>query len=184
MGLYEIADSQPTVPPEVYLAPGSQVVGDVTIGAGSSVWFNAVIRGDLHPVVIGERCNVQDLSAVRAAGGACRIGDDVTVGIAAVLHGCVVGNRAMIGSGAVILDGAIVGEESIVAAQSLVRVGFRVPPGTLVAGVPAEVKRPLTTAERATIRQSAQTYVDKAASYREGLRAAQYRPPPEDETPT
>ena len=87
----------------------------------------------------------------------------------------------MIGSGAVILDGAIVGEESIVAAQSLVRVGFRVPTGTLVAGVPAEVKRPLTTAERTAIKQSAKTYADKARSYREGLRAAQYRPPPEDE---
>lgn len=183
MGLYEIADSQPSVPPEVYLAPGSQVVGDVTIGRGSSVWFNAVIRGDQHSVTVGENTNIQDLSAVRAAGGPCRIGDEVTIGTAATLHGCQVGDRAMIGSGAVILDGAIVGEESIVAAQSLVRVGFRVPPGSLVAGVPAEVKRPLTSAERAAIKNSAKTYVEKARSYREGLRAAQYRPPPEDETP-
>ena len=129
MGLYEIADSQPNVPPEVYLAPGSQVVGDVTVGRGSSVWVNAVIRGDQHPVPIGEDSNIQDSSAVRAAGGPCQIGDQVTVGIAAVLLGCKIGDRAMIGSGAVILDGAIVGEESIVAAQSLVRVGFRVPPG-------------------------------------------------------
>lgn len=180
MGLYEIGDHHPEVPPEVYLAPGSQIVGDVAIGKGSSVWFNAVIRGDQHPVRVGERTNIQDLSVVRAANGPCVIGDEVTIGQGAILHGCQIGECAMIGSGAVILDGASIGEESIVAAQALVRVGFRVPAGTLVAGVPAEVKRELSPAERASIRSSARAYVERARAYREGLRAAQYRPPPED----
>lgn len=184
MGLYEIGDRHPQVPPEVYLAPGSQVVGDVSIGEGSSVWFNAVIRGDQHPVRVGQRTNIQDLSVVRAANGPCVIGDEVTIGQGAILHGCHIGQRAMIGSGAVILDGAHIGEESIVAAQALVRVGFHVPAGTLVAGVPAEVKRELSAAERASIRNSARVYAERAKTYRDGLRAAQYRPPPPEVEPS
>lgn len=181
MGLYEIDQRSPRVPPEVYLAPGSQVVGDVAIGAGSSVWFNAVIRADRQSVEIGERTNIQDLAVVNAttADAPCRIGDDVTVGHGAVIHGCQIASRVMIGMGAVLLDGVEVGEESIVAAQSLVRVGFRVPPGTLVAGVPAVVKRPLTAAEREEIRRAAQRYVERARRYQDDLRAAQFRPAPE-----
>lgn len=175
MGLYEIGERIPRVPPEVYLAPGSQVVGDVTIGADSSVWFNAVVRGDVQPVRIGSRTNIQDLAMVHVTTGRgpCVIGDDVTVGRGSVLHGCQVAGRALIGMGAVLLDGAEVGEEAIVAAQSLVRVGFKVPPGTLVAGVPAEVKRTLTAAERAEILRSARRYVEMAGLYRAELRAAQ-----------
>lgn len=179
MGLYEIEDRIPHVGPEVYLAPGSQVVGDVHIGPGSSVWFNAVLRGDLQPVRIGARSNVQDLAMVHVAGGRhpCLVGDDVTIGHGAVLHGCRIGHRVLIGMGAVLLDGAEVGEGSIVAAQSLVRVGFRVPPGTLVAGVPATVKRELTAAERASILRAAERYTAQAERFRGHLRAAQYRKP-------
>ncbi|MGE0706840.1 MAG: gamma carbonic anhydrase family protein [Planctomycetota bacterium] len=180
MGLYEIGDRSPDVPQDVYLAPGSQVVGDVAIGSGSSVWFNAVLRGDQHPVRVGARTNVQDLCVVRAAVAPCRIGSDVTIGSGAVLHGCNVADRVLIGSGAVLLDGVEVGEESIVAAHAMVRVGFKVPPGSLVAGVPAEIKRELSPAERAAIRQSARSYVERAEDYRVRLRAAQFRPPPQD----
>lgn len=177
MGLYELPERSPSLAPDVYLAPGSQVVGDVRIGAGSSVWFNAVVRGDVQPVRIGERTNVQDLAMVHVTTGRfpIEVGDDVTVGHGAVLHGCRIANRALIGIGAVLLDGAEVGEESIVAAQSLVRVGFKVPPGTLVAGVPAVVKRELNAAEMEEIRRSARRYVELARRYREELRAAQHR---------
>ncbi len=180
MGLYEIDDRSPTVPPEVYLAPGSQVVGDVRIGPGSSVWFNAVVRGDVQPVRIGARTNVQDLAMVHVTTGRfpCEIGDDVTVGHGAVLHGCRIAGRAIIGMGAILLDGAEVGENAIVAAQSLVRVGFKVPPGTLAAGVPATVKRELTAGEVEQIQRSAERYVALAAEYRARLRAAQYKPLP------
>lgn len=180
MGLYELGERTPHVPPEVYLAPGSQVVGDVQIGAGSSVWFNAVVRGDVQPVRIGARTNVQDLAMVHVTTGRfpIEIGDEVTVGHGAVLHGCRIADRTMIGMGAVLLDGAEVGSESIVAAQSLVRVGFKVPPRTLVAGVPAVVKRALTAEEVEEILRSSRRYVEMAARYRAELRAAQYRPPP------
>ena len=179
MGLYEIGDRSPHVPAEVYLAPGSQVVGDVRIGAGSSVWFNAVIRGDVQPVRIGARTNIQDLAMVHVTTGRypCTIGDEVTVGHGAVLHGCQIAGRALIGMGAVLLDGVEIGEHSIVAAQSLVRVGFRVPPGSLVAGVPATVKRELTQGERDEILRSVERYEELADRYRAQLRAAQYRPP-------
>jgi len=178
VGLYEIDDLCPRVAPDVYLAPGCQVVGQVEVGAESSVWFNAVVRGDVLPVRIGSRTNVQDLAMVHATTDRypVEIGDDVTIGHGAVLHGCRIAGRALIGMGAVLLDGTEVGEEAIVAAQSLIRVGFRVPPGTLVAGVPATVKRSLTGNERAQIRRSAARYVERAARYRERLKAAQRRP--------
>ncbi len=177
MGLYEIGDRSPSVPPQVYLAPGSQVVGDVRIGQGSSVWFNAVVRGDVQPVRIGERTNIQDLAMVHVTTGRfpCELGDEVTVGHGAVLHGCRIASRVMIGMGAVLLDGVEVGADAIVAAQALVRVGFKVPPGTLVAGVPATVKRALTTAEIEHIRLSAARYVALAEDYRARLRAAQFK---------
>ncbi|RMG15644.1 MAG: gamma carbonic anhydrase family protein [Planctomycetota bacterium] len=180
VGLYEIGTRHPSVPPEVYLAPGSQVVGEVTIGPESSVWFNAVVRGDVLPVRIGSRTNVQDLAMVHVTTNRfpCTIGDEVTVGHGAVLHGCRVADRVLIGMGAILLDGAEIGEGSIVAAQSLVRVGFKVPPGTLVAGVPAQVKRALSSAEREQIVASAQRYVKMAQHYRTHLRAAQFRPAP------
>lgn len=178
MGLYEIDDRAPRVHPDVYLAPGCQVVGDVELGQGSSVWFNAVVRGDVRPVRIGRRTNVQDLCLVHVTTGRypCELGDEVTVGHGAKLHGCRIVGRAMIGMGAVLLDGVEVGELSIVAAQALVRVGFKVPPGTLVAGVPATVKRELTAAERDEILRSADRYAELGRRYRERLRAAQHRP--------
>ncbi len=178
MGLYEVDDRRPQVPADVYLAPGSQIVGDVQIGSGSSVWFNSVIRGDVQPVRIGAGTNIQDLAMVHVTTNRfpCVIGDEVTVGHGAVLHGCQVAGRALIGMGAVLLDGAEIGEEAIVAAQSLVRVGFKVPPGTLAAGVPAMIKRELTAAEREQILASALRYQEMAKHYREGLRAAQFRP--------
>lgn len=177
MGLYEIGGRRPRVHASVYLAPGCQVVGDVHLAEDASVWFNAVVRADLQAVRIGARTNIQDLALVHATTARLPtvIGDDVTVGHGAVLHGCQVGDRVLLGMGAVLLDGVEVGSDSIVAAQSLVRVGFKVPPGTLVAGVPAVVKRELSEAEREAIRSSVQRYVLRAQEYRQDLRASQGR---------
>lgn len=177
MGLYEIGGRRPRVHASVYLAPGCQVVGDVELAEDASVWFNAVVRADQQRVRIGARTNVQDLALVHATTARLPtvIGDDVTIGHGAVLHGCQVGDRVLLGMGAVLLDGVEVGSDSIVAAQSLVRVGFKVPPGTLVAGVPAVVKRELTDGEREAIRASTLRYVKRAQEYREGLRASQGR---------
>ncbi len=158
----------PRLDASVFVAEGARIVGDVEIGAGSSVWFNAVIRGDVHWVRIGQRTNVQDNAVLHVTHErfSLTIGNEVTIGHAAVLHGCTVDDRCLIGMGAIVLDGARIGAESMVAAGSLVLEGFAVPPGMLVAGVPARVKRPLTADERRSLAQSASNYVAYVSSYR------------------
>jgi carbonic anhydrase/acetyltransferase-like protein (isoleucine patch superfamily) len=175
--VFEIDGKRPKVHPSVWLAPGSQVIGDVEIGEGSSVWFNSVIRGDVERVRIGARTNIQDLTIIHVTNGRFTtiIGDDVTVGHGVALHGCRVLGRSLIGMSAVILDDVEVGEDTIVAAHSLVRVGFKVPPGTLVAGVPATVKRDLKPAELDEIKRSAERYAEYARSYRQGLKVLEER---------
>jgi carbonic anhydrase/acetyltransferase-like protein (isoleucine patch superfamily) len=172
MPVYEIDGKRPRIHPTVWLAPGAQVVGDVEIGESSSVWFNSVIRGDVERVHIGARTNVQDLTMIHVTNGrfTCLIGDDVTVGHGVALHGCRILGRSLIGMSAVILDDVEVAEDTIVAAHSLVRVGFKVPPGTLVAGVPATVKRDLKPAELEEIKRSAERYAEYARSYQKGLK--------------
>jgi gamma-carbonic anhydrase len=158
----------PRVDPSVFLAEGSVVVGDVEIGAGSSVWYGTVIRGDVHSVRIGARTNVQDLSMIHVTGGThpTWIGDDVTIGHRVVLHGCTVKDRCLVGIGAIVLDGAVVEAEAMIGAGALVPPGMVVPSRTLVMGAPARVKRQLGEAEVAMLRGSAQHYVDYAAQYR------------------
>jgi len=172
MPVYEIDGKKPRLHPSVWLAPGAQVVGDVEIGESSSVWFNSVIRGDVERVQIGARTNIQDLTMIHVTNGrfTCLIGDDVTVGHGVALHGCRILGRSLIGMSAVILDDVEVAEDTIVAAHSLVRVGFKVPPGTLVAGVPATVKRDLKPAELDEIKRSAERYAEYARNYRQGLK--------------
>jgi carbonic anhydrase/acetyltransferase-like protein (isoleucine patch superfamily) len=172
VAVYEIDGKRPKVHPTVWLAPGARVVGDVEIGADSSVWFNSVIRGDVERVRIGARTNVQDQTTIHVTNGrfTCLVGDDVTIGHGVVLHGCRILGRSLIGMSAVILDDAEIAEDTIVAAHSLVRVGFKVPPGTLVAGVPATVKRDLKPAELDEIKHSAERYAEYARSYRAGLK--------------
>jgi carbonic anhydrase/acetyltransferase-like protein (isoleucine patch superfamily) len=139
----------------------------VEIGADSSLWFGAIVRGDVNSIRIGARTNVQDHSVVHVTNRThpTSIGDDVTLGHRVTLHGCTVKDRCIIGIGAVILDGAVVGEESMVAAGTLVPPGMVVPPRTLVMGSPAKVKRELTPAEVAHLRQSAENYVRYARQY-------------------
>ena len=154
----------PRVAEGVYLAPGAVVIGDVEIGEESSVWFNAVIRGDVAPIRIGSRSNVQDNAVLHVDRGTpCSVGDEVTIGHSAVVHGTTVGDGVTIGMGATVLSRSAIGEEAIVAAAALVPEDVVVPAGALVMGVPARVKRELSAAERAASRENARRYVRNAA---------------------
>lgn len=159
----------PRIDATAFVAETSVVVGDVELGPGASVWFGAVVRGDVHSIRIGARSNIQDLSVVHVTGGAhpTSVGEDVTVGHHVVLHGCTVHDRCLIGIGAVVLDGAEIGPEAVVGAGALVPPGMKVPPRTLVMGTPAKVKRSLSDAEVANLRASAEHYVEYAKRYRE-----------------
>ncbi len=159
---------QPRIAASVFLAEGTVVVGDVEIGERSSLWFGTVVRGDVNHVRIGARTNVQDMSVVHVTSGThpTVIGDDVTVGHRAVLHGCTINDRCLVGIGAIVLDGAVVGPDAMVGAGALVPPGMVVPPGTLVLGAPAKVKRPLTPDELGHLRASAAHYAGYAARYR------------------
>ncbi len=158
----------PRVAASAFLAEGSVVVGDVEIGDGSSIWFGTVVRGDVNHVRIGARTNVQDLSVVHVTSRThpTVIGDDVTVGHGAVLHGCTVHDRCLVGIGAIVLDGAVVGPDAMIGAGALVPPGMVVPPGKLVLGSPAKVKRDLTPDEISSLRTSAANYVGYAANHR------------------
>ncbi len=150
----------------VYLAPGAVVIGDVEFGEDSSVWFNAVIRGDVAPIRIGKGSNVQDGAVLHVDRGTpCVVGNDVTIGHVAVVHGTTVGDGVTIGMGASVLSRSTIGEEAIVAAGSLVPEDAVVVAGTLVMGVPAREKRLLTEAERVASRENARRYVRNAAMY-------------------
>ena len=132
----------PTIAPTAFIAPTATVLLDVTIGARTSIWYGTVIRGDADRVVIGEDCNIQDLTMVHVDDGVpCTIGDRVSVGHRAIIHGCTLEDDALVGMGAVILNGAVVGQGAVVGAGALVPEGYRVPPGTLVVGTPCRVVR-------------------------------------------
>lgn len=158
--LFPYLDLYPKIHPSVFLAEGVKIVGDVEIGENSSVWYNTVIRGDVHYVKIGKMTNIQDLSMLHVTNGKypLNIGDKVTIGHSVKLHGCTLQNLCLIGIGAIILDGAIVEEKSMVAAGSVVKPGFVVPSGKLVAGVPAKVIRDLTEDELEEFEKSAERY--------------------------
>jgi carbonic anhydrase/acetyltransferase-like protein (isoleucine patch superfamily) len=161
-------DHAPQIHDTVFLAPGCAVIGEVAIGEFSSVWFGAVVRGDVHFIRIGARTNLQDRVVVHTTREKhpTVLGDDITVGHGAVLHGCSVGNRVLVGMSATLMDGVEIGEDCIVAAGALVAPGTKVPPGQLLLGSPAKVKRPLTGDEIAAIAQSAKNYCEYVQAYR------------------
>ena len=149
-----------------FIAPGAVVVGDVTIGAEASVWFGAVIRGDIESVRIGERTNIQDGCILHADPGfACDVGRGVTVGHAAIVHGATIGDNVTIGMRAVVLNGARIGENSLVGAGALVTEGVEIPPGSLVLGMPGKVVRPLRADEIEHNARSAAHYVAAAKAF-------------------
>jgi gamma-carbonic anhydrase len=153
---------------EVHLAESATVIGDVVLGDETSVWFGAIVRGDVGAVRIGRRTNVQDLTMVHVTGGEAdtTIGDEVTIGHRVVLHGCRVEDGCLIGIGAIVLDHCVVGEGSLVGAGALLTPGTRIPPRSLVLGAPARVVRPLRDEEARMGSEGAARYVALASAYR------------------
>jgi carbonic anhydrase/acetyltransferase-like protein (isoleucine patch superfamily) len=166
--LIALGDLAPAVDPTAYVQSSAHVIGDVHIGAHSSVWFQAVLRGDVHHIRIGMRTNIQDHVTVHVTRERhpTLVGDDVTVGHNAVLHGCTVGHRCLIGIGAIVLDRCVIGDECLIGAGALLTPGTILAPGHLVLGSPARMVRPISDAEREHLRQSAAGYVANAARYR------------------
>ena len=162
-----VAGRTPAVDPGAFVAPNGVVLGSVTLAAGASVWYGAVLRGDCENISIGTDSNVQDNCSVHADFGfPAVVGARVSVGHNAVLHGCTVEDDVLVGMSATVLNGAVIGAGSLVAAGAMVPQGMRVPPGSLVAGVPARVKRELTDEERAHIKLNAEWYVALSAQHR------------------
>lgn len=160
----------PKIAPDVFIAPGAVVVGDVEIGPGASVWFNAVLRGDVAPIRVGARSNIQDNAVLHVDPGTpCIVGDDVTVGHGAIVHGTTVGNGTTIGMGAVVLSRSTVGARAIVAAGAVVGEGAEVADGALVAGVPAKEKRILDDERQALSLAGATGYVRNATRFKATL---------------
>ena len=155
---------QPKLGQGVYIANGAVVLGDVTLGDQSSVWYNAVLRGDINYIQIGHHTNVQDNAVLHLADEfPCKLGNYVTVGHSAVVHACEVRDEVLVGMGAIILDGAVIGEQSIIGARALVTQGTKIPAGSMVLGSPAKVVRALTAKERAGLKHWAEKYVKNAA---------------------
>ena len=157
----EFKGVRPQVDPTAFVDVSAQVIGDVHVGPESSVWMNVVMRGDVNSIRIGARTNIQDLTLVHVMRNThpTVIGDQVTIGHSAVIHGCTIGNRCLVGMGAILLNGCTVGEGSIVAAGALVPEGMQIPPGSMVMGLPAKVRRPLTPEEDASIAWYSDNYV-------------------------
>jgi gamma-carbonic anhydrase len=167
--LLPYGDTTPDIAPDAWVAPGAVVIGETAIGPGAVVMFGCVLRGDINRIAIGAGSNIQDLCMLHVADHwPCLVGDWVTVGHAALLHGCVVEDNCLIGMGARVLNGARVGRGSIVAAGAVVPEGMHVPPGSLVAGVPAVVKRPLRPDEADPGRRWAEKYQRVARAYETG----------------
>ena len=157
----------PSFDDSVWIAPSAVVVGDVSLGTDASIWYGAMLRGDVHYISIGERTNVQDLSVVHVSRGThpCVIGAGVTIGHSVFVHGCTVEDDSLIGMGAVVLDGAIIGRGSLVGARALVTKDTIIPPNSLVLGTPAKAIRQLTDSEAESIRANATHYVRLARMY-------------------
>ncbi len=150
----------PVIDPSAWIAENAVIVGDVTIGAESGIWYGAVVRGDVHRIRIGARTNVQDLSVLHVTRDrySLTVGDEVTVGHRVILHGATLENRILVGMGAIVMDGAHVGEDVIIGAGSLVTEGTVIPSGHLAFGSPCRVRRELTAEEHSWIRESARHY--------------------------
>ncbi|MFB6960105.1 gamma carbonic anhydrase family protein [Streptomyces sp. NPDC056309] len=163
-----IGGREPQVDEGVFVAPTATVIGDVALGAGASVWYGAVLRGDVERIAVGAGSNVQDNCTLHADPGfPVGVGERVSIGHNAVVHGATVEDDCLIGMGATVLNGAVIGAGSLVAAQALVPQGMRVPPGSLVAGVPAKVRRELTREEREGITLNGTMYTQLAQAHRE-----------------
>lgn len=161
---------QPIIDPTAFVAPGAYLIGDVAVGAESTIWFNAVLRGDEGAITIGSRCSIQDNSTIHLYEGApVTVEDEVTVGHNVILHGCTIRKRSIIGMGSTILDHADIGEECIIGANTLIPSGKVIPPRSLVVGSPGKVVRELTDKDFELIQLSIDTYVQKGKDFLEIL---------------
>lgn len=167
--IYQFEDRIPFLPEEYYVADSAELIGDVRLGNQSSVWFGTVLRGDIEPIIVGERSNIQDNSVAHTSRNhPVILGDDVTVGHKVIMHGCTVGNNCLIGMGAILLDGCEVGENCIIGAGSMVGQGRKIAPGSLAVGTPAKVIRTLSEEDISNIRKYAERYVALHARYSNG----------------
>ena len=158
-----------SVDPTAFVAPNAVLVGEVTVGVESSIWYSAVVRGDMEPIVIGRQSNIQDGSVLHVdVEMPVQVGSNVSIGHRAVIHGCVIEDGCLIGMGAIVLSGSRIGAGALVAAWALVREGVVVPPGVLFAGVPGKVLRELTEAEASRVAANSLSYVEYTRRYRRG----------------
>ena len=156
----------PDISAAAFVAANATVLGAVTLGRDSSVWYGSVLRGDINTIEIGEGTNIQDLTMIHLADAhGVRIGHHTTVGHGAIVHACEVGNECLIGMGAAILDGAKIGDRCIVGARALVTQNFNAPPGSMILGSPAKVVRPLTAEEQAALPRWAEKYIEVARAH-------------------
>jgi carbonic anhydrase/acetyltransferase-like protein (isoleucine patch superfamily) len=154
----------PQIGKGVYIARGAVVVGDVTLGDHSSVWYNAVLRGDINRIVVGAYTNIQDGAVLHLEDDLpCVVGNYVTIGHSAIVHACTIGDETLIGMGSVILDGAVIGSQCLIGAKALVKQEAKIPDGSLVVGMPARIVRSLTAEERAKFKPGAEKYAANAA---------------------
>jgi carbonic anhydrase/acetyltransferase-like protein (isoleucine patch superfamily) len=160
----------PDVADSAWVAPTATLAGSVSIGDGASIWFGAVLRADNEPITIGARSNVQDNCAFHVdVGRPCSLGEGVSVGHGAIVHGATVGNHVLIGMGAIVMNGSVIGDETLIAAGALVPEGMQVPPRSLVAGVPGKVRRELSDDEVAKLHDNARIYEHHRDVYRDGI---------------
>jgi carbonic anhydrase/acetyltransferase-like protein (isoleucine patch superfamily) len=168
-----LPDAAPAVDATAFVAPGARIVGDVTLEAEASAWYNAVLRADSAPITVGAGSNLQDNVSVHVdAGHPVRIGENVSVGHNAVVHGCTIGDGSLIGMGSVILSGAVIGAGCLIAGGAVVLEGSVIPDGSLVAGVPAKVRRSLSDDERARLRANADVYREHVRTHAAAVEAA------------
>ncbi len=173
MPLYEFNGQSPSLPEDgsAWVAPSADLIGDVRLGEGASIWFGVVIRADNTPIVIGARSNVQEQVVMHSDEGIpCTVGEGVTIGHQAILHGCTIGDNSLVGMGATILNRAVIPENCIVGAGALVTEGKTFEPGSLIVGAPAKAVRKLDEAAFETLREAANAYAAKSRRYAEGLR--------------
>ncbi len=170
--IYKLGNQQGTIDPDAFIAPSASIIGDVELHAESSIWFGAVLRGDIERISIGRGSNIQDGSVCHTdPSNPCVVGDYVTVGHMAMLHGCRIGAGSLIGIGAILLNGSVIGSDCMVGAQALITAGKSFPDGVVIMGAPAKIVRDVTAAERAQLRANADRYIERARRYRRELQA-------------
>jgi carbonic anhydrase/acetyltransferase-like protein (isoleucine patch superfamily) len=170
--IYDLGKQQAEVAADAFIAPTATLIGDVSLQPDSSIWFGAVLRGDIEQITIGRGSNIQDGSVCHTdPNNPCTVGDFVTVGHMAMLHGCEIGDGSLIGIGATLMNGSSVGKNCIVGAHALVTEGKKFPDNVVIMGAPAKVVRDITAEDRVALRANAERYVERAKRYKRELKA-------------